>query len=83
MELELDVYKYCHKLNIVDGQFKETVRVTLAPQYMIDLFYRYFEEAFVYTHRCSPTMESFLALDILIHEERLTKTGKRAEAFPK
>ncbi|KAI5661380.1 hypothetical protein M9H77_20703 [Catharanthus roseus] len=33
VELELDVYEYYNKLNIVNGQFKETVRATLAPQY--------------------------------------------------
>lgn len=47
MELELDVYEYFHKLNIVDGQFKKLVRVTLAPQYAINLFHRHFEQEFV------------------------------------
>lgn len=30
MKLELDVYEYCHKLKIVNGQFKEIVWATLA-----------------------------------------------------
>lgn len=57
--LELDIYEYCHKLNIVDGQFKETVRTTLAPFQAIDLFHRYFEQPFVYTRKCSPTIVLF------------------------
>lgn len=77
MELELDVYEYYHKLNIVDGQFKEIVTATLAPQYAIDLFHCHFEQAIVYICRYSATMESFLALDTLIQEEELTRKMKR------
>lgn len=68
-------------MNIVDGLFKETVRATLAPYQAINLFYRHFEQPFVYTRRWSPTMESFLALDTLIHKEELARKKKRVEAF--
>lgn len=81
MELELDVYKYYHKLKIVAGQFKETIRATLALQYAITLFHRCFEDVFVYARRYSPTMESFLALDDLINKEEKTKKMKRLEVF--
>lgn len=81
MELELYLYKYCYKLTINNSQFKEIVRPMLAPQNAIDLFHRHFEELFVYTCRCSPTMEAFLALDDLIHKEEKIRKRKRSEAF--
>lgn len=79
--MELDLYEYFHKLTINYGQFKETRRATLAPQDAIDLFHRHFEEPFVYTRKCSPTMEAFLAFDDLIHKEEETRKRKRSEMF--
>lgn len=57
------------KLTIENGQFKETVRATLAPKDAIDLFQCCFEEEFVFIRRCSPMMEVFFALDDHIHKE--------------
>lgn len=53
------VWEYCHKLTIENGQFKETVRGTLAQQDAIDLFQYHVEKPFVFTCWCSPTIEEF------------------------
>lgn len=47
LELELDVYEYCHKVTVVNGQFRETVRASLALQVGIDLCHHHFEHRYV------------------------------------
>lgn len=76
VELEQEIYEYSLKLNIANGQFKETIRAPLAPQYIIDLFHCHFEQPFVYTRRCSLMMESFLALILLFMRRSLLGRGR-------
>lgn len=81
MELESNLYEYFQKLTINNAQFKEKVRATLTAQDAIDILHCYFEEPFMYTRRCSLTIEPFLALDDLIHKEEETRKRKGLEAF--
>lgn len=80
MRIELDVHDLSYKLDIEDGNFKETARNVVAPQEAIDLFVRSFEGPLGIARRCSPNFEYLLRLDTLVEKEEKSRKRKRAMA---
>lgn len=74
--VEVDLYEVCYEIDIIKGRFMETVGVVYAPQGAVNIFFKIFSDARLYSLYLDKYV--FLKTRVILREDRYKKEREMA-----